>query len=425
MNTQKAPKFPVPDIELSNEDDLTRKMREMRFGPPSGPPPGWGGGFNPTLPLQELFEHDPYLRISQAGDNKPLPPLPPPSWNIGPGRVVPAPPMPLPAPYHPSKSDTALAPGKFNRRVSAPIPQSPVDSSPDSPSYAKAPRTMRRRSGSEEGDVQCSGTTKQGKQCTRKVKTAPPFSFNLDPQDTTTKADRYCFQHTKEILSQPGFFPPDKPSVDMVSFDTWIAPELQEDTKTALRVEMAKPLSSADQVDGYIYCYQIINPDTPDHVHLKVGRSVNFISRVNQWERQCRSKSLVLRGCWPSVGNGIPLKGKMEAGEKGPHINRLERLVHLHLADIAKNAPYLESIPDVGTSQSASAPDLTTTNTPRRKRAKDVDVSMSGKPCPDCGRIHREIFTFPKAKGKLENAEWEKIVLPVIQTWGLFVEQYL
>ena len=45
----------------------------------------------------------------------------------------------------------------------------------------------------------------------------------------------------------------------MVSFDTWISDELQEDTRVALRAEMEKPVSTADNVDGYIYCYQIIS----------------------------------------------------------------------------------------------------------------------------------------------------------------------
>jgi hypothetical protein len=44
---------------------------------------------------------------------------------------------------------------------------------------------------------------------------------------------------------------------------------------------------------------------------------------------------------------------------------------------------------------------------------------------PIGGTIHREIFTFPKAKGSAKEQEWEDIVFPVIKTWGGFVEKYL
>ncbi|KAG8827258.1 hypothetical protein FRC17_007909, partial [Serendipita sp. 399] len=337
MNTKRKspPKFPEPDLSHAAVDDLTNKMGNINFGPPPGPPPGWSGGF--YAPLSELVKHDPYLSINRKQDDKALPPLPPAEWNISPVKPIShGPPMPQPMPFQPSRSDSLLTIGKSNRRVSSPLPpSSPIESASDYPSGSKTPRPARRRSGSEEGDVQCSGTTKQGKRCTRKVKTAPPLVVNLDPESAAEEDERYCFQHAKEILSQKGFFP--KPQAAMVDFDTWISLELQEDTKVALRAEMAKPVSAAD-TPGYIYCYQIINADTPDHVHFKVGRSVNFISRVNQWEKQCRSKSLILRGCWPTLDEQTPLKGKMVAPEKGPYVNRLEKLIHLELADIAKNA---------------------------------------------------------------------------------------
>ncbi|CCA66896.1 hypothetical protein PIIN_00735 [Serendipita indica DSM 11827] len=424
-DSRKPPAFPVPRTNAPQVDDLADKMQNMRFAPPNYPPSGWTGGFNPQqLPLSELSKHDPYLAANQRpAFNKPLPPAPPnnyPAPSAPPGGLYPAlppPSMPTPEPFQPSKSDSSLPVRKGTRRTSYPIPLSPsIDAPPSLPSSSK-PRPTRRRTGSDDGDgIQCAGITKAGKRCTRKVKAAPPFSSNLDPLESDEGVERFCFQHTKEILSQTGFFP-SKPLSAMVSFDTWISDELQEDTRVALRAEMEKPVSAADNVDGYIYCYQIINVDTPNHVHLKVGRSNNFVSRVGQWEKQCRSKQLVLRGCWPFDPNSSNLKGKMQQGEKGPHVNRLERLIHLELADIAKNAPYLRpgwpgptTGPDVGTS---------------KKKKKEPDVSLSGKPCPDCSRVHKEIFTFVKATGELENAEWQKIVLPVIEKWGHFVQDYL
>jgi hypothetical protein len=83
---------------------------------------------------------------------------------------------------------------------------------------------------------------------------------------------------------------------------------------------------------------------TPTHIHLKVGRAVNLTKRIDEWGKQCKSKEPVLRGWWPGSveeDSGSLLKGKVRAGDKGPCCHRLERLVHLELADLALNGPYL------------------------------------------------------------------------------------
>ena len=42
------------------------------------------------------------------------------------------------------------------------------------------------------------------------------------------------------------------------------------------------------------------------------------------------------------------------------------------------------------------------------------------------GAVHKEIFSFPRAKtGPYKGKEWEKIVKPVIEKWGAFVEAYV
>ena len=39
--------------------------------------------------------------------------------------------------------------------------------------------------------------------------------------------------------------------------------------------------------------------------------------------------------------------------------------------------------------------------------------------------MHKEIFSFLRAKkGEFKGREWEGIVKPVIEKWGLFVETY-
>lgn len=42
------------------------------------------------------------------------------------------------------------------------------------------------------------------------------------------------------------------------------------------------------------------------------------------------------------------------------------------------------------------------------------------------GAVHKEIFAFTRVKsGSLMGKEWESVVKPVIEKWGLFVETYM
>lgn len=245
--------------------------------------------------------------------------------------------------------------------------------------------------------------TKAGKRCGRTVKAAPPVTLYTDPDEPV---ERYCFQHSKEILAQTGFFSKKKSNLALIQFDAWISNELQDETKVALRAEMERPVSNADE-DGYIYCFEIISeclvlclyvltipfPDdsTPGYVHFKVGRSNNIIKRLDTWGKQCSSKAQIPRGRWPAAPDGSLLKGKMDAGEKGPYCHRLEKLIHLELADLAKNTLYLNPAWHRHTAQA------TTSNAaplaPMKKgKGKATDARMSGKECPDCE--FRLIFPF-------------------------------
>ncbi|KIJ44199.1 hypothetical protein M422DRAFT_168651, partial [Sphaerobolus stellatus SS14] len=174
--------------------------------------------------------------------------------------------------------------------------------------------------------------------------------------------------------------------------------------------------------------YEIRDSRSPDEIMIKVGRAVKLVKRLDQWSKQCVSKEVILRGWWPGTvehdddaSNTSLLKGKVKAGDPGPLCHRLERLVHLELADLVVHTPYLEpgfSNAKVSTSPSSpSSPPSTPGRSP-----KPGKVRMPHKPCPDCGSIHKEIFTFKRVKkGKYKNAEWERIVQPVIAKWGRFV----
>lgn len=73
------------------------------------------------------------------------------------------------------------------------------------------------------------------------------------------------------------------------------------------------------------------------------------------------------------------MKGRIQAGEKGPMCHRVERLVHLELADLVVNAPYLERGWPVPAASAAAAGSSSTT--PPKK--------PDPKPCLDC-----ELFLF-------------------------------
>jgi hypothetical protein len=82
------------------------------------------------------------------------------------------------------------------------------------------------------------------------------------------------------------------------------------------------------------------------------------------------------------AANGSLMKGRVKAGDQGPLCHRLERLVHLELADLAVNAPYLD--PDFPTSKK-NAEGGSGTSTPSKKPPGSPAAKRTlSKPCPDC-----------------------------------------
>ncbi|KAG8858518.1 hypothetical protein FRB96_005190 [Tulasnella sp. 330] len=325
-----------------------------------------------------------------------------------------------------------------------------------------------------DGVTQCAGVTKSNKRCSRLVKAPPALGF-LNPED---EIPRYCHQHAKEMLAVTGFY--SRSTKAWVEFDDWIPAYLSEDTKVLLRSDMEKPISNSD-VDGYIYCYELRDTKNKDIINLKVGRAVNLVKRIDEWTKSCESKEPILRGWYPGPDRGDHaeislMKGKVQGESKGKNCHRLERLIHLELADLVINKAYLTPEFD-GASVSATADKAkptakTKTKTkakaaekdknkkPRKKSKVRVDsdededdddfeendddedetlappspVTSRSKPrmkvqirppCKDCGQVHKEIFTFTRpTEGRLKGHEWEKIVHPVIEKWGGFVDNY-
>jgi hypothetical protein len=103
--------------------------------------------------------------------------------------------------------------------------------------------------------------------------------------------------------------------------------------------------------------------DADRAILLKIGRASNVQRRLNEWSRQCGHNLSLIRyypynpSTLPGASpNHLPISNPRDGAAtpiKVPHIHRIERLIHIELAD---------------------------------KRPKE-----SGK-CASCGSIHREWF---------------------------------
>ncbi|KAI9456669.1 hypothetical protein BJY52DRAFT_1120983 [Lactarius psammicola] len=332
--------------------------------------------------------------------------------SLPPNTPPPPPPATAKRPDADSSNSRAEA-GLGSRPNSVPPPPVPPREGPRTPQPLKVkPPQTRRRAQSEppsptstEGSDekrQCSGMTTAGKQCRNRVKPSGAQAH--------TDSDVFCRVHANKMGEPSGFYDR-KTGQTFIKFSDWVPEYLQPATQIALRAEMQKARALSD-VEGYIYAFEILDPDEKKLISLKVGRATNLNKRMDQWGKQCGSKEQILRGFWPGgMGKeGVPMKGLVQAGPKGPWCHRLERLVHIELADLAMSARYLEAgYPNVGASKEAD-------------KGGKRDVIK----CPDCSTMHKEIFTFERAtKGRYKGKEWESIVKPVIEKWGGFVEAYL
>ncbi|KAK0483120.1 hypothetical protein EDD18DRAFT_1311953 [Armillaria luteobubalina] len=201
---------------------------------------------------------------------------------------------------------------------------------------------------------------------------------------------------------------------------------------------MEKARSQSD-VEGYIYTFEIRDPDDNKTVQLKVGQ-------LNEWGKQCGSKEQVLRGFYPgSVGDGGDetslMTGRVilpEGGNEDVWCHRLglERLIHLELADLAVNAAYLQpgwkpflKGKGKGLAKRKAGPgNIGNPVTSPKKRGGGMGHGNGGQgqPCKDCSTIHTEIFEFQRIlSGPYKGREWDCVMKKVIEDWGAFVRMYV
>ncbi|OKL63930.1 hypothetical protein UA08_00283 [Talaromyces atroroseus] len=211
-----------------------------------------------------------------------------------------------------------------------------------------------------------------------------------------------------------------------------IPQHLSPQTTALLLTELAKPISDADE-DGYIYIFWVtpqgpnttesppgdiaLNllppPGRPNHfrrtsdalraaqtidprskgsaghpgtIRLKIGRTSNVHRRLNEWSKQCSHNLTLIRYYPYTASSPSPSPARRPGsetsqghGRRVPHVHRVERLIHIELAD---------------------------------QRVKGEG------PCPHCGKEHREWFELDATKEALRR------VNDCVRRWVSWGEQH-
>ncbi|KAL5511914.1 hypothetical protein ACEPAH_5132 [Sanghuangporus vaninii] len=227
-----------------------------------------------------------------------------------------------------------------------------------------------------------------------------------------------------ESNTQTGFYTSTKGK--WVKYSDFIPRYLQWKTQQALRREMTKPVSDSDEY-GYVYAYLIEDDVMPFILRIKIGRTVDVQARLNTWKRVCGKTNLKLIGWYPgniedeNLGTNLSRKNRFEPGERGKYCHRLERLVHIELADLVMHTPYLNA--DLSNGIPTAGPPRSQMGRPS-PLALDV-LQKANEACHLCLKVHKEIFPFIRPEdGPYKGLEWEKIVKPVIRKWGRFLNKY-
>ncbi|KZS98987.1 hypothetical protein SISNIDRAFT_447819 [Sistotremastrum niveocremeum HHB9708] len=430
-----SPPFPVP-------------VHHVAIPPLPRPPPMLYDSPTP-YPVRMPVPHLPAssstsLTMKHALETPINPPSPSPSFPTGSELARLSPPTPLtrprsnpnPPPASPAKS--LAPPPSSSRRASEPPPSS----------------TKSNKGKSKPTSVLCEGVNKgSGLPCKNRVKVpvAEPVY-----EDEERQFLNLCHVHRESILEIRAF----KAGEETVRFADWVPDYLSSGTRAQLHHDMSKPRSDKDQ-PGYIYVFEIHDDNKPDIIQLKVGRAHKLNKRLDQWQKQCGSKIQITRGWWPGTvdesgrGGGKATLGVfMHPGEPGPWCHRLEKLIHLELADLVLYQQYLHSEYPLanfetihGKVENVSDDSLSETGNSQavqskgKKKARGSQVQALGKEehnvnraallqlkkeiCDDCGTVHQEIFAFRRAEGKYKGREFEAIVEPIIHKWGQYVAKYL
>jgi hypothetical protein len=256
----------------------------------------------------------------------------------------------------------------------------------------------------------------------RNAATAPAVQMEEATRRTPPIMQRTSNPSTHGVISRRQLLTPDRTRLGATpkssqsqtsSFLSIIPLTLSPQTTSLLLAEMSKPISAADQ-EGYIYIYWLTpesepsrpdddvasslleptsglspasrrgrealqryasarrNPTQPEAILLKIGRAANVHRRLSQWAKQC-SYNITLIRYYPykDTQKQTPTDAAV-APTKVPHVHRVERLIHIELAE---------------------------------KRVLDRG------PCENCGKEHREWFEIEATRSGLRSVD------EVIRRW--------
>ncbi|KAH9842548.1 uncharacterized protein C8Q71DRAFT_733379 [Rhodofomes roseus] len=389
--------YKVPDIAIHSPDSGRGMSRTMGFALAVSAVPGV---FGPPRPSANNLQR-PQLDVASRPHSDPMPYTTVQAEKARSGATLPLfsdsdDQLPLSVPPKPSARSTST-----NLQVSI---SHPPGRSVSSPAVAtSSPSDLPDK-------VTCSGFTKTKKprQCRRQT----DRSVLSLPESNIW----YCHQHRAEMLGPATF----RLATGHFDYYALFIPEyLSPDARAALRREMTRPISEKDG-EGYIYVFQYRdkNNANQDDLLFKAGRTNNPKSRNGQWSKQCPSMEHHIAHVHPPSedGNAASLMvADLNPGPPGICCHRLETLVLTELADLARYQQYLHPEYQV------ELPKLKLRWEHLEQTVRDRQ-SPTRAPCKDCGRSHRELFTFPRIKsGPYVGQELERVIIPVINRWADFL----
>ncbi|KAI4228420.1 MAG: hypothetical protein LQ349_006551, partial [Xanthoria aureola] len=206
-------------------------------------------------------------------------------------------------------------------------------------------------------------------------KQRPPRRTQQTTYPTSKSNHRQHSTSARPVLADKSTNPRNRPPIprdppsQTENLLTLIPKSLSPQTTSLLLSELAKPVSSHDE-EGYIYIFMLTpggtgsgdasallsttplptprqrrsSPTAPlvqtqndGSILLKIGRASNIQRRMNEWTRQC-DHDLSLVRYYPyipstSSRSSPPAVNDSGVPRKVPHAHKVERLIHIELAD--------------------------------------------------------------------------------------------
>ncbi|CAL1703486.1 unnamed protein product [Somion occarium] len=244
----------------------------------------------------------------------------------------------------------------------------------------------RKSSGSlPQRSVQCSSEAPSTKERCKNMVSIRLLDSTQDSDDPNVLAQIiFCHLHNDPAKRIPDYLSNGKP-VPL----QFITPQLSEPTKTKLQLKMAQQPSISDSA-GKIYVFPYyVKGQHGDILHYKLGKAKDVELRQKQWRNQCGTDAVQpLVYIYPRDDTNIK------------YYDKLERLIHIELADWCQNGWYLED------------------------SDKDSVFEEARKEKEPCKTVHKEIFSFRRPRSGQYVDMVLALIIEIVMRWGDFIEAY-